>query len=227
MAKRRRGAQRAAAQATSVGQRVQLARASARLTRESAAKRAGIARSTFERIEAGDPGVALGTLVAATDAVGLDLVCQVYPGRDLALRDSGQLNIAQFLSVMAGPAWRVTLEEPAGNHGEAIDMVLWGPDQILAIEIERLMLDYQAQSRRAAVKRDWLAAQHRRPVRSVLVIEDTRRNRAAMAQWTALLSSARPMGSRAVLASLRSGARLGSDGICWIRRPARGEVATR
>lgn len=210
------------AQARKIGESVQLSRAAAHLTRAQASARAGIARSTLERIEGGDPTVGFHTLVAACDAVGLDLVCQLYPGRGVSLRDSGQMAVAQFLSAMASVRWRITLEETAGDHGEAIDMVLWGPEEIVAVEIERLIVSYESQRRRASIKRDWLAARHQRPVRLVMMLEDTRRNREAMSPWAALLEPTMPLGSRAVLTAIRAGTPLGNDGLCWIRPPPKG-----
>lgn len=203
-----------------MGRSVRLARGIAGMSRAESAARAGISRSTWERIENGSPSVTLATLVAATDAVGLDLVCQTYPGRGPALRDTGQLAIAQLLADLASPTWRMSLEERAGDHGEAVDQVFWGPREIVAVEIERMMLDYQGQYRRASVKRNWLAAHHARPVRLVLVIEDTRRNRTAMAPYAALIGSALPLGSRAILQAIRTAGPLGADGLCWVRRPS-------
>lgn len=198
-----------------------LARAIAGLSRSDAASRAGVARSTWERVEAADPGISLRVLVAATGAVGVDLVCGTYPGREPSLRDSGQLAFAQFLTAMAHPSWKVSLEEPAGEHGEAIDQVFWGASEIIAVEIEGVLADWQAQSRRHQVKRDWLAARHARPVRLVTLVADRPRNRAAIAPFQAVIAGVRPAGSRAVLHAIRHGQPLGSDGMCWMRRPAR------
>lgn len=156
-----------------------------------------------------------------TDALGLDFVAQVFPGREPRLRDTGQLEIAQAIATMASPVWSVNLEVPAGEHGEAIDMILWGPDEIVAVEIERLMLDAQAQIRRLILKREWLAARQGRPVRLVVVVEDTRRNRAAMGLHMGVLRTTFPAGSREVYAALRSGHAIGRDGLAWIRRPRR------
>ena len=187
------------------------------MTTGAAATRAGIARSTWERIELGVAPVTLPAIVAATDAVGLDLVCQTYPGREPGLRDSGQLGIAQSLAGMAHPTWRMSLEEPAGDHGEAIDQVLWGPREILAVEIERFLFDWQGQSRRWAAKREWLAARHARPVRQVVVLADTRRNRTALEPFRLVVGQAFPAATRAVLHAVRSGTTLGGDGLCWTR----------
>lgn len=221
MTRRRRGADRARDQARKLGEALRLARAISGLARAAASERAGLARSTWERIEAGSPAVTLAALVAATDAVGLDLVCQTYAGRRPSLRDSGQLAIAQLLAAQSNPAWRVTMEETAGDHGEAIDQVFWSSTEIVAAEIERSILDWQGQFRRAALKRDWLAARHSRAVRLVLVLEDTRRNRAAMAPWEPIVTKSLPLRSRAILAAIRSGRPLGADGLCWVRRAPR------
>jgi transcriptional regulator with XRE-family HTH domain len=221
MKKRRRGRERALKQASRLGESIQVARRIAGLSRERAAVRAGLAPSTWGRIESGLPSASLTTLAAATEAVGLDLVCQAYPGREPSLRDSGQLAIAERLRLLASPAWRVTLEEPAGDHGEAIDLVFWGAEEIIAVEVERLVLDWQAQYRRASIKRAWLAERRGKPVRLVIVVEDTPRNRAALAPQLPLLRTIVPAGSRAVLHALRSAAAIGVDGLCWFRMPRR------
>lgn len=220
MTRQRRGRTRAETQGRRVGEAVALARSIAGMTKGVAARRAGLARSTWERIERGDAGVSLKVLVAATDAVGADLVCTAYPGREPTLRDSGQLAFAQAIVTMAAAAWRPSFEEPAGEHGEAIDLVLWGASEIICVEIESLLADWQAQSRRHELKRTWLAARHARPVRLVTVLWDRPRNRTAVAPFAALMGRARPAGTRAVRNALRSGQPLGSDGIYWMRRPA-------
>jgi transcriptional regulator with XRE-family HTH domain len=215
---RRRGRERARAQGARLGQSIRSARGIAGLSRDEAARRAGLAGSTWTRLEAGSPSATLTTIAAAAEAVGLDLVCQTYPGHGPSLRDSGQLALAERLRAIASPEWRVALEEPAGDHGEATDVVFRGSTEIIAIEIERLILDWQGQYRRASTKRAWLAERTGVPVRLVIVIADTARNRAAMAMHLPLIRTVVPIGSRAVLSAIRSGEPLGGDGMCWIRR---------
>jgi transcriptional regulator with XRE-family HTH domain len=221
MGRRQRGEARARAQAEGAGVNIREARIIGGMKRSAAAARAGMARSTWDRIENGRPSVTFANLVAAADAVGLDLVCTTYPGRPPGLRDSGQLAVAQRLRAMAAGTWRVTLEERSGDHGEAIDLVFWGPTEIVAVEIERSLLNWQAQFRRWSTKRDWLAARHARPVRLVVVVADTQRNRTALTPFAQLIGESLPAGSRAVLQALRTGAPLGSDGLCWLREPDR------
>ena len=178
-----------------------------------------MSRSTWERVELGLPTTTVRTLCAVTDAVGLDLVIRAYPGTGTSLRDRGQMAIAEYLAGVAHSAWRVSLEVTAGEFGQAIDQVLWGTDEILAVEIIRHMADYQAQYRSVSLKRDWLAAKHERPVRLVLAVEDLRSNRAVLMPHLVLVRSVLPAGSRQIMDALRSGRPLGCDGLAWVRRP--------
>ena len=174
----KRAHRRASVQADRFAEELRLGRALVGMSRQQAAVRAYVSWSTVERAERGDPGLALDTMCALADAVGLDLVLRVYPGRGPSLRDTGQLTLAEMLVRQLDERWRPTLELAVGPHGESIDLVLFGADEILAVEIERTVVDFQAQFRRADSKRGMLGAGHRRPVRLVLAVEDTRRNRA-------------------------------------------------
>lgn len=173
-------ARRASQQSQRLGEEVRLARVTLAWTIQDVARRAGVAWDTVVRIEDGDSSIGLETACAVTDAVGLDLVLKVYPGRQPTLRDTGQLIHAESLRRQAHGSWQVDVEVSAGPNGEAIDVVLFGSRQIIAIEIERMTTDFQAQYRRAVRKREVLAGQHRRQVRLVIAIEDNRRNRRAL-----------------------------------------------
>ncbi|MGQ0607989.1 MAG: helix-turn-helix domain-containing protein [Chloroflexota bacterium] len=218
---RRRGGQRASDQARPVGKDVRTARIAAGASKAHASRRAGVSRSTWERVEQGSPHTTLATLCAVTDAVGLDLVIRAYPGRGPSLRDRGQATIAQYLATEAHAAWKIGIEVTSGDFGQATDQVLYGPTEIAAVEIIRHMGDFQGQYRAASLKRDWLARQHRRPVRLVLAVEDLRSNRMVLGPHVTLLGSVLPAGSRQVMQAIRSGTPLGSDGLLWIRRPRR------
>lgn len=197
------------------------------MSREQVSRRAGVAPSTVERIEGGELGVQLNTLVAIAAAVNLDIVVMAYPGGAPSLRDTGQLTIANAIRAQAGGSRRVELEVRAGDHGRAADMVLYGTDEILHIEIERAATDFQAQLRAAVAKRAAIAAGHTRPVRLVLAIEGSKRNRAMIAAHRAIIGTQLPASSREVLRSLRSGRPLGRDGLLWVRRPKIGTADPR
>ena len=204
--------------AEAIGHEVTLARTNLALSRLAAARIAGVSPQTQRRVEDGDPSVAIDTACRIAGAVGLKVWAKAFPVRTLSLRDTGQLHIAAHLRSLASDAFSCTLELGLGN-GRSIDTVFFGPVEIIAIEVERLVADFQAQFRAASAKRDELALLHQRPVRLVMTIEDTRRNRAAVRDHIGLISSALPAGSRQVLGTLRGGQPLGRDGILWVRPP--------
>jgi hypothetical protein len=179
-----------------------------------------VAQSTVRRIERGDPGVQLDTLVAVGSVLGLDVVVRAYPGGRLQLRDSGQLRIASSLGAIAHARWRPRFEVPAGEHGQAADVVLYGPDEVLHLEIERALVDFQAQLRAATTKRAYLAANDSRPVRLVIVVEDARRNRLVTAEHNSVIRAALPGTTWQVRTAIVRGEPLGRDGLFWVR-PAR------
>jgi transcriptional regulator with XRE-family HTH domain len=216
--RRRLGANRANRLARDLGEEIRRARIGLAMSQRDLARHAGVATSTIARIEAGDPGIQLDTTVAVGTAAGVDVVLRAYPGPTPKLRDSGQLAVAQQLVAMAHPRLRPQLEVPAGEFGRSADLLFLGTDEILHIEIERVAVDYQAQYRSAVAKRDHLASIHARPVRLILVIEDTPRNRTAVRPHLDVIQRQLPAGSRQILASLRSGRPLGTDGLLWIRR---------
>ncbi|MDQ2688718.1 MAG: hypothetical protein M3Y29_00400 [Chloroflexota bacterium] len=217
MARSSSSRRRSADQVSKVGADVRLSRSTNGMTVRQAADRAGVAWSTQARVELGDPGVTVETLCAVTEAVGLDLVLKTYEGRRPSLRDTGQLAMAEQLCARVHPSLRPTVELLVGQHGEAIDVALFGADEIVACEIERMIVDLQDQYRRADRKRQALAAMHQRPVRLVVVLEDTRRNRAAFARHADFIRSVLPAGSREILAALGADRPLGRDGVLWLR----------
>lgn len=213
----RLGISRSERQAIGFGSDVKAARAHRGETRERLAARAGVSEDSVRRIEFGDPHVQLNTLCAVGEAVGLDVVVKAYPSRQPSLRDRRQLGIAEAICRIAHARWTAELEVIAGTRGEATDICFFSATEILATEIDRLLLDFQDQYRRQSRKRDYLAELHGRPVRLVMVIEDTARNRTAFAPHRDFVRSVLPAGSREILKALRSGADLGRDGILWVR----------
>lgn len=209
---------RAATQAGKLGAEVRTARASHGLSVLSAARLAGVSWQTFARVESGDPNVSILSACAVAEAAGIDVVLRAYPGKAPSLRDSGQLGLAEQLRSMADAAWKPTFELPVGAHGTAIDVAFFSVSEILASEIERALEDWQGQFRRADEKRSILAALHQRPVRLVVVVEDTPRNRRILAPHLAVVRQMLLAGSREILKSIRSGEPLGRDGLLWLRR---------
>lgn len=228
MAERRRrlGIRRARNQADRIGTEVALARAGMCVGLREIARRAGVSPESVRRIEHGDPSVQLDTLCAVAEAAGIDVVLTGYPSAAVSLHDAGQLTVARIICAMAHPNWKPQLEVPAGDHGEAIDLVLFGPDEIIAAEIDRRLVNFQETHRRNVRKRDYLAARHQRRVRSVMITEDTRHNRRVMEPHLEIVRRVLPAGTREVLDAVRSGDALGRDGFAWVR-PYRSTLTAR
>lgn len=204
------------AMAKSIGDEVLLARANLGLSRRHASRLARVSPQTQERVERGDPSVALDTACRVAAALGLKLWAKAFPARSPSLRDTGQLRIAEYLRVLAHASYRVTIELGLGN-GRSADEVFFGVDEIIDTEIERHLADWQRQYRTAADKRDELAAAHQRAVRLVIAIEDTEHNRAVARGHESLIRAMLPAGSREVMRALRTGRPLGRDGLLWVR----------
>lgn len=221
------GERRAARQADGVTRDIVAARAQRGETRAVVAARAGVSPDSVRRVEHGDPHVQLNTLCAVGEAVGIDIVVRAYPGQPPSVRDAGQLGVEETIRAIAHGTWHLEAEVLAGDHGQAIDLCLFGPTEILAVEIDRLLLDFQEQYRRNALKREFLAARHRRPIRLVMVVLDTDRNRRAVQAHRAFIESVLPARSREILRSMRTGRPLTRDGLLWIRpdRPPRPAAA--
>jgi transcriptional regulator with XRE-family HTH domain len=215
-------ARRALAQAGRAGEEFRVARSRLALSRAAVANRAGLARSTVERVEGGAADVSIRTLTAAMAAVGLDLVLHSYPGGTPRLRDGRHARLVEQLRLMSATHWHARVEVLAGDHGPSADLVLYGKSEVIHIVVERRVVDLQAQLRTALRKRDALSqANADRPVRLVLAVEYTRHNRDALAEHSALLTSQLSRTPRQVLKSLRLGPVLGGDGFLWLRADPR------
>lgn len=199
-----------------IGREVLLARTNAGLSRRAAARLAGLSPATLRSVELGKASVRIGTACRVSAAVGLKVWAKAFPVGGPSLRDTGQLRLAERLKSLSHAALRVVFEVPLGGR-RSVDVVVFGPTEIVAIEIYRLIADLQAQYRSAAGKRDELAASHHRPVRLVLALEDTQHNRTLMREHASAVVTMLPAGSREILRSLRSGEPLGRDGLLWLR----------
>jgi transcriptional regulator with XRE-family HTH domain len=200
------------------------ARAVAGLTQRQVARRAGVSQSLVSLAERGLTVPTLDEKRRLAAASGHDLVVRLYPADGVRLRDSGQLQVAELIRAAAAAAWRVRLEVPVSVAPDrrAVDMVLDGPAGMVAVEVERALLDLQAQLRAAQLKRSAMAERTGRSVSLVIAVLDTRRNRAAVATHRLLLGAALPIPSRRIWACLRSSTPIDGDGLMWVRVPAPG-----
>jgi transcriptional regulator with XRE-family HTH domain len=199
------------------GAELRLARTTSGLTQMQLARLAGVSQSVVSRAERAWRGVDLSTACALASATGHELALRLFPADGVPLRDRGQVEAIQAIVAASHPSWHPTIEHPIRpGDRRAADLVLRGPGETIHIEVERGLVDLQAQLRAAQLKRSALAEQTAHAVRLVLAVPDTRRTRRLVQDLMPVLRSALPAGSRAVWGSIRSGSPLRADGILFL-----------
>jgi transcriptional regulator with XRE-family HTH domain len=188
------------------------------LTQRQLARLAGVSQAEVSKAERATVDVSLEARCRLAAACGHELGWRLYPVATVRLRDSGQLALAQTIVGAAHPTWRPRLEVPvAPGDPRAADLVLTGPIEIIYIEIERALVDFQAQLRSAQVKRELLATQDQRAIRLVVAVPDTKATWERLAPFKQLIAQTIPATSRAIWRAIRSGQALGADGILFVR----------
>ena len=193
------------------------------LTQAEIGRLAGVSQQQASQAELGAGDVSLEVRCRLAAACGHELGWRLYPVATVRLRDSGQLVLAQTIVGAAHANWRARLEVPvAPGDARAADLVLVSPAEVIHIEIERALVDFQAQVRSAQLKRQAIADQEQRPVRLLIAVPDTRTSRARLAPFRELISRTLPVRSALVWRAIRSGEPLGEDGILFVRALRRG-----
>jgi hypothetical protein len=151
-------------------------------------------------------------------ACGHEVALKLFPVASVSLRDSGQLSLATALMRSLHPIWRPRLEVPvAAGDLRAADILLSHPEEVVQIEIERGLVDFQAQLRLGQVKREMFAASESRPVRLLVAVPDTQSMRERLHALAPLLERSMPVETRRILGALRTGRPVGSDGLIVVR----------
>lgn len=191
------------------------------LTQTDLARLAGVSQQLASWAELGRGNISLEARSRLAAACGHELGWRLYPVATVRLRDSGQMHLAQAIVGAAHAIWKPRLEVPvAPGDARAADLMLIGPTEIIHVEIERALVDFQAQLRSAELKRELLAARdEERPIRLVIAVPDTTASRTRLAPFADLVARTLPATSRAVLRAIRDGEPLGGDGILFVRAP--------
>jgi transcriptional regulator with XRE-family HTH domain len=193
---------------------LRLARTASGLTQAQLARAAGVAQQEVSHAELGRADVSLIVRCRLTAACGYELWWRLYPARTIGLRDSGQLDLAQTIVGAAHTSWTAELEHVvAPGDLRAADILLSHPAEVVEVEVERSLVDLQAQLRAAQVKRDVIADRESRPVRLILAVPETAAIRERLGAYADLLRSALPVQSRRIWAALGSGTPIGGDGL--------------
>lgn len=188
------------------------------LSQRQVARLAGVSQAEVSKAERATVDISLGARCRLAAACGHELGWRLYPVATVRLRDSGQLALALAIVEAARSTWRPRLEVPvAAGDPRAADLVLTGPTEIIHVEIERALVDFQAQLRSAQLKRELMASQDQRPMRLVIAVPDTVTSRSRLAPFAQLIAHTMPAPSRAIWRAVRGGEPLKSDGILFVR----------
>jgi transcriptional regulator with XRE-family HTH domain len=231
MASRDRRTDRAARRARHalevIGQEVGRARRQAGLSQQRLGALVGCSQAQVSRIEAAQvTGLPILTAARVLSAVGRDLSVRVYPGA-APVHDAAQLAILGRLRphVADTLSWRTEVPIPIPGDQRAIDLVIGagggagggadggpgrGPDVSVAVECISRLEDAQSAERAGRLKQRDAGLSC-----LVLVLADTRHNRAAVAGAPTLATSF-PHSTRAILAALRAGRQPPGDGIVFV-----------
>jgi transcriptional regulator with XRE-family HTH domain len=204
-----RGRRDAALHLQLVGRELREARLAAGLSQAHVGSAVGISHSGVSRIErALAPNVPLGRIDTLAAVVGMELSVRLYPaGRPL--RDEGQLALLERLRGRLAPglSWRAESPIPIVGDLRAWDASIEGVGWVTFVDAETRIRDVQALQRRTALK-----ARDTGTDRVILLIADTRTNRAVLGSLRgSLIDNARP--GPAILAALESGRDPGGSGV--------------
>jgi len=176
------------------GRELRLARHNAGLTLAQAGRRLGWSKTKLSR--------------------GIRPSVRFFPtGRRIA--DAGQIELLATLIARMHPRWQHRHEVPMPRAGDlrAADLVSSVEGCQLMVEAYRRFADAQAQVRAARLKQRDLGAD-----RLLLLIEDTRANRAAVASALPELKPSFTLTARMMLGALTAGIDPGGDAVVLLRR---------
>lgn len=200
------------------GVELRIARVTAGLTQARLASMVGTSQQEVSRVEAGDVAPSLEIRCRLAAAAGHEVRMGIAPIASVPLRDSGQIALAEAILRGLHAGWASTLEAPiAPGDRRAADVLLSSALERVHIEIERSIVDFQAQLRSARLKRDALAAADARPVRLVIAVPDTRATRRSLGGKDGVIASALPTPSRRIWHGLRNGLPIRGDGLLFVR----------
>lgn len=197
-----RGSRLARRLLSELGREIRDARLAASLTQVQVALACGLAASYVSRIERGaSPGVSLQHLARILSVVGLDLTARAYPAGS-PLRDAGHVALLGRLRALIAPSltWRTEVPLPKAGDPRAWDALIGGQRFRCGVEAEMRPRDLQALERRLSLKKRDGDVDH-----VLLLLADTRANRAFMREYGDALRVNYPVEGRGALAALAAG----------------------
>jgi hypothetical protein len=179
------------------------------LTYAAVGRAVGLSGSQVGRVARGEaPGLSIVQAATLLAAVGLDLSVRAYP-LGQPLRDAGHLDLLRRLRSRIHPSLGWQTEVPIARRGDlrSWDAAILGADWRVCVEAETRLRDLQALDRRIALKRRDGAVDV-----VILLVANTRHNRAILRAHRADVASSFPESGDTTLELLAAGAKpLGSS----------------
>jgi transcriptional regulator with XRE-family HTH domain len=185
-------------------------RIGAGLSQADVARVAGISKAELSRIERGRaPWLTVDALCRIAAPLGLDVSVRLFPAGE-PIRDRAQQPLLGRLRARMAPLlrWQPEAGIPLPGDRRAWDAMIHGPGWRLAVEAESRLHDIQALERRIALK-----ARDDGNVDVLLLVNETRTNRAVLGSQRESLRALLPVDGRAMLAALAAGEHPGGSGI--------------
>jgi transcriptional regulator with XRE-family HTH domain len=181
---------------------LRIARAASGLSLRALAEASGCSRSHLNRIERGNAvGASIETLCVVFAVLGMRLSVRPYP-EGVPLRDAGHARLLARFRGDLPPSivLRTEVRLRLARDLRAWDGELQAPGGTCKLEAETNLVDLQATERRIALK---MADDE--VTRVLLLVADTRRNRAVLREFREHLAVRFPLGTREVMKELRAG----------------------
>jgi transcriptional regulator with XRE-family HTH domain len=210
-------AERAARRALSdIGRELRLARLNHDLSQRVAARAAGVSPATWSRLERGlGPSEHLRELARALAVVGHDLRLNAYPAGS-PLRDVAHVRLLEAFRRRLGPGvrWRTEVPLPRPGDRRSWDGLALVPPVRVGVKAETRAHDSQELQRRLAGKRRDGAVEH-----VILLLADTRHNRAFLRSVGAGFQADFPLPGREAMRSLARSSDPGGSAIVLLAVP--------
>jgi len=169
----------------------------------------GVSGSEVGRVERGEaPWLTIRDASRLLAAVGLTFWGRTYPGGS-PLRDAAHGRLLSRFEARLPAHLKCVREWPIPVQGDqrSVDLVIIGLGHRIGLEAETAFRDEQATTRQLMGKKADAGFE-----RMFLLIQDSRRNREALAMAEGL-RRAMPLGTRAIMTALAAGRDPGADGI--------------
>lgn len=204
-----RGARRGRALRARTSQGLIDARRASGLSLREVGRRVGVGHDLVARAERGHPtALTIDTVARIAAVLGLQLSVSLHPDGE-PVRDKGHLALLGRLRsrLAAVLRWRTEVPMPIEGDRRSADALIEGATFEIIVEAETHLDDIQALERGIAGKQRDLGV-----ARVILLVADTRHNRAVIARLPELLRRF-PVGTRACLAALAAGRDPGGDAL--------------